>query len=159
MKFKMSLPVTVILSVFIALPVLAELKLEDRAPGEVASHTLKKRFSPENSLDCIKKINKALESFRILTEKSKDTLSSEEISVIGNMGWEIQHLGFHNWVAAVEGTLRKQDYQIKRVEFQLAEEKYKAGKIEKKEVEEKEVNRKKAERDFQTFWDSFCIAD
>ena len=159
MKFKRSLSIVMVLLVFIALPVVAELKLEDPSRSEPAGHAFNKRFSLETSLDCINKIKRALESFRMLTEKGKGKPSTEELSTIGNMKWETQHLGFHNWVAAVEGTLRKQDYQIKRVEFELAEEKYKAGRIKKEELEEKEINYKKAERDFQAFWDSFSIAD
>lgn len=158
MKFKVFLPVTIVLLISIALPVVGQLKLEDR-PGEPASYTFSKRFSLENALHRIKQIYGALESFLMLTEKSKDRLSKEEMSKIGNTDWATQYLGFYNWVGAVEGTLRKQDYQIKKLEFELAKEKYKTGKIKKEELEQKEVNYKKAEREFQTFWDSFSIAD
>ena len=45
-------------------------------------------------------------------------------------------LGFHNWVGAVEGNLRKQNYQIQKLEFELAQAKYKTGKIEEDKFRE-----------------------
>ena len=54
-------------------------------------------------------------SFKKLTEKSRDNLSEEVLSEIGNTARDIQSLGFYNWVGAVEGTLRKQNYLIKNL--------------------------------------------
>lgn len=159
MRSKVFLAVITAFLVSIALPILGQLKLKDVPPGEPADHTLNKRFSLENSLRRIKQISGALESFRVLTEKTRGKLSKEEISKIENTDWETQNLGFGNWIGAVEGTLRKQDYQIKKLKFELAKEKYEAGKVKKEELQEKEMCYKKAESEFQKFWDSSQIAD
>ena len=153
------LSVVILLLVLIALPVIGQLKLKDVPPGEPAEHTFHKRFSLENSLRRIKQVREALASFRKLTEESRDRLSRDEMSAIGNTDWERQHVGFHNWVGAIEGTLRKQDYQIRKLELELAREKHKSGKLEEKELKQKEKCNKKAEAEFQKFWDSFVIID
>jgi len=157
MIYKVS--VVILLLVLVALPVIGQLKLKDVPPGEPAEHTFNKRFSLENSLRRIKQVREALASFHKLTEKSRDKLSKEEMSTIGNTDWERQNMGFHNWVGAIEGTLRKQDYQIKKLELELAREKHKSGRLEEKELKQKEACYKKAEAEFQKFWDSFVIVD
>lgn len=157
MIYKVS--VVILLLVFIALPVVGQLKLKDVNPDEPADHTFNKRFSLENSLRRIKQVREALASFRKLTEESRDKLSKEEMLTIGNTDGERQNMGFYNWVGAIEGTLRKQDYQIKKLELELAREKHKSGRLEEKKLRQKEARYKKAEAEFQKFWDSFVIID
>ena len=148
MIYKVS--IVILLLVFIALPVTGQLKLKNNLnPDETADHTFNKRFSIENSLRRIKQVREALASFRKLTEKSRDKLSEEEMSAIGNTDGERQNMGFYNWVGAIEGTLRKQDYQIKKLEFELAKYEHKSGKLEEKELKQKEACYKKAEAEFQ----------
>ncbi len=158
MTYKVS--IVILLMIFIALPVIGQLRLKnDLNPDETVDHTFNKRFSLENSLRRIKQVREALASFCKLTEKSRGKLSEEEMSAIGNTDGERQNMGFHNWVGAIEGTLRKQDYQIKKLELELAREKYKSGRLEEKELKQKEACYKKAEAEFQKFWDSFVIVD
>jgi len=157
MIYKLS--VGILILIFIALPVIGQLKLKDVNPDEPADYTFHKRFSLENSLRRIKQVREALASFQKLTEKSRDKLSEEEMSTIGNTDWERQYMGFHNWVGAIEGTLRKQDYQIKKLELELAREKHKSGRLEEKEFKQKEACYRKAEAEFQKFWDSFVVVD
>ncbi len=156
MIYKVSI---VLLLVFVALPVFGQLKLKDVNPDEPADYTFHKRFSLENSLRRIKQVREALASFCELTEESRAKLSEEEMSTIGNTDWERQNMGFHNWVGAIEGTLRKQNYQVKKLELELAREKHKSGRLEEKELKQKEVCYEKAEAEFQKFWDSFVIVD
>ena len=158
-RFRTFLLVIVFLLTIITVPVIGQLKLKDRHPDEPARHTFHERFSLKNSLSAVKQIDKAFESFRKLTGRSRERLSHEEISKIGNMSSEAQSLGFHNWVGAVEGTLRKQNYQIQKLEFELAQAKYETGKIGEDELEKEEIRYKKAEKEFKRFWDSFTIAD
>lgn len=78
---------------------------------------------------------------------------------IKNTDWEIQYLGFHNWVSTVEGTLRRQDYRIKKLELELARKRYESGEIARRELEQKEIEHEESKREFQRFMDSFTIAD
>lgn len=128
-------------------------------PDESASDTLDQRFSLGNSLERISQIDAALGSFRQLTAKSQTGLAQQEVTAIANTDWETQNLGFHNWVSSVEGTLRKQDYQIKKLEFELAQKQYQDGEIGKAALDQKALAYQKAAREFQTFWNSFRIAD
>lgn len=135
------------------------------SPDEPADVTLNQRFTLENSLRAAKQIEGALNSFQQLTEKSRDVVynASTEIgnasAEIGNTDSETQTLGFQNWVGTVEGTLKQQDYQIKKLEFELAQQRYKDGKINKTELDQKAAKYQKSKREFLAFWQSFKVAD
>lgn len=120
---------------------------------------LENRFSLAGAEERMGQIDGALNSFRSLTEKSRARLSAEDVQQVGNTGWEEQSLGFTNWVGAVRGTLKNQDYQIKKLEYELAVRMYKSGEIKKEELDSKESAYNKARADLQTFIDNFHIAD
>lgn len=144
------------------LPARADLVQEELSPvspDEPVEDTLSDRFSLDNSLERLEQIRGALSSFVQLTEKSQPVLGGGAIADIGNTDWEIQHLGFPNWTGAVEGTLRQQEYQIKKLEFELAQKQYEDGEISQAVLNEKEVAYQRAEQDFQAFWNSFRIVD
>ncbi|MFP5271809.1 hypothetical protein [Coleofasciculus sp.] len=128
-------------------------------PDEPVDDTLNERFSLSNSLERIQQIKNALSSFQQLTETSQPILGDRKIAEIGHTDWETQHLGFPNWVDSVEGTLKKQAYQIAKLEFELAQEQYQYGEISQAVLSHKEANYRRAEQDFQEFWNSLNIAD
>lgn len=147
-------PVTALKS----LPHVKTLAVTSVSPDEPADVTLNRRFALENSLRATEQIEGALNSFQQLTEKSGDVIhnASTEIS---NTDFETQTLGFDNWVGTVKGTLKQQDYQIKELEFELAQQQYKDGKINKTELDQKAAKYQKSKREFLAFWNSFKIVD
>ncbi|GGB18774.1 hypothetical protein [Agarivorans gilvus] len=72
------------------------------------------RFSLEESRVTLEYVTEALNSFRELTEKSPKTLTDE----IDNTSWDIQNLGFNNWMDTINGTLLLQQYQIAELRYQ-----------------------------------------
>lgn len=137
----------------------SDLQLKPVHPDEPVSYTLNERFSVENSMRVLPQIKGALNSFHTLTEKSKSALGEKAISEVGNTDWEVQNLGFTNWVASVEGTIRRQDYQMKKLELELAKKQYEDKQIAKAVLEQKAASYQQAEQEFQKFWNSFGIAD
>lgn len=127
-------------------------------PSEPISDTLNDRFSLDNSLMRIDQIDEALVSFRQLTETSQANLR-EQLSAVGNTDWETQNLGFHNWVNSIEGTLKQQDLQIKQLELELAQKQFEDGEITQAQLDAKTANHQKSVEAFQSFWNSFNIAD
>jgi len=158
MKIKI-LYLAMVLSLVGALSVLGQLKLKGRHPDEPADYTYNERLSAKNALDTLKMIDASLQSFQRLTEASKGKLAKREITKVGNTAWDQQQLGFYNGVKAVEGTVRKQDYQIKQLEYELAQIQHEAGKISGKALDEKKAAYQRAEKEFQSFWDTLQIRD
>lgn len=140
-------------------PAYGELNLKSPNPDEPAGYTYNQRFSFEHSLKSLATIESSLDSFRKLTETAANKISKGKLAKIGNTGWEMQNLGFPNHVGSVKGTILKQEYLIKKLTYDLAQRKFKSGEINKKELLESEREYKKAEKQFQEFWDSFNIAD
>ncbi|NJN11356.1 MAG: hypothetical protein HC836_27025 [Richelia sp. RM2_1_2] len=138
---------------------MADLRLLTVHPDEPIKDTLQERFSFDNSLERLNQIDKALNSFRVLTEKSKSVLDNKTLSEVGNTDWDTQNLGFTNWVSSVEGTLRKQDYQINKLGYQLAQKLYEDKAIPQSVLNQKQAAYHKAEKDFQAFIKSFSVAD
>jgi hypothetical protein len=143
----------------VSAPSYAELDLKAVHPDEPADYTFNERFSAKQSLQSLDSIISDLESFRRLTEAAAGKLSKKELEKIGNTGWESQNLGFVNQVNSIKGTLLKQEYLIKKLAHELAQRKLKAGESKQKEALEAEREYKKAEKQFQTFWNDFGLAD
>lgn len=140
------------------LPVHA-LDLKPRHPDEPADYTFNQRFSAESALRTTGYLRSIIESFRTMTRMTKDKLSAKELKEIGNTDWDIQHLGGPNHTNAVDGTILKQDYLIKKLEYELAVERSKSGKDDAAKVAAALKDYRKAEETFQTFWNKFGIAD
>lgn len=117
------------------------------------------RLTVGNALTGIEYIHAWLKSFRALTEMTSDQLSNTEKQQIGNLGRDTQTLGFYNWVKAVEGTLYKQDSDIRRLEYELAKEREAQGKVSQREVTEKETKYQESQEKLNGFLAMFHIAD
>jgi hypothetical protein len=111
------------------------------------------------ALSSLQNIRASLMSFRVLTEEIKDKISKGRLKEIGNTDWETQHLGFKNMPGCIEGALRKQDYVIKELRYELAKERVKQKAISERELLDAQKAFERAEKSFQTFWDNFGIAD
>ncbi len=128
-------------------------------PDETARQTYDERLSLQNSLSSTKQIGRALGSFAKLTKLARPKLTDAQIRQVGNTDPETQAMGFTNWVGAVEGTLRKQNYEIAKLQLQVAQLQYRSGKLSRAVVQKRQGACAKAQKDFQRFWDAFGIAD
>lgn len=137
----------------------AELKLGPFHRDEPAEYTFEHRFSLDNALSFLKRVHGSLQSFRDLTEEAREKISQDKLKKIGNTDWETQNLGFPNQVKSIEGTLRKQDYQIKKLQFQLIQEQTKQGTGKKEELGEAQKAYERAEQSFREFWDELKVKD
>ena len=147
-----------ILIIALSSSVIAGLDLKPIHPDESSEYTFEKRFSFDNALISLNNIKESLKSFRDLTDKirSKKTIN---ISEVGNTDWETQHLGFSNMVSAIEGTLRKQDYLIQKLQYELISEQKKSTLINEEELSKKCKKFRESEINFQNFWNSQIISD
>ena len=135
------------------------LSLSPISPDEPVDYTLNQRFSRKNALDRTTQISNALSSFQQLTLKAQPVLGDAAIREVDNTSQEIQSIAFPNWVGAVEGTIRKQDYQIKKLEFELAQKKYEDGEIDRATLDTKSEHYQLTKQEFQTFWESLTVID
>lgn len=142
-----------------AFSVPGQLRLTDRHPGEPADYTFNQRFSPRHAVENLRQIEAFLRSFRPLTERCETRLPAGEVKSVGNTERDVQDLGFYNAVKSVEGTVRKQEYLIRRLEYELAKAKYAAGEVGKTGLERKWAAYRSAEKEFQAFWSSYRVPD
>jgi len=121
--------------------------------------TLSEAFNAEGSLGRLEQVREALGSFTRMTDQSKGKFTQAQLEVIGNTGWETQVLGFHNWTGTIEGTLLYQDYQIRKLEFELVILMYEAGKIGREDVELEQKDYERSRTNLEEFLASYGIAD
>lgn len=95
-----------------------------------------------------------LESFRDLTQRARGRLTAADLRAAGNTSREMQGIGFHNIPLVVEGTLLKQDYQLKQLEYELAQLRRARGEVSDREVERARGAYAAATKRFQVFWES-----
>ena len=117
------------------------------------------RFSFENSTIGIKYINEWLKSFRELTIVTENGLDEKQKNKIGNLGADTQTLAFYNWPKTIEGTLLQQEYQISKLEYELALERKSKDKIAAQELQIKEERYLLLAIKLRNFLNGFHVAD
>ncbi len=143
----------------ISFPAYAELDLKPVHPDESAEETFNHRFSIQSALQSLDGIESALKSFADLTEAARSKFSKEKLKAIGNTDADVQVLGFMNWPGTIKGTILKQEYMVKKLNYELTQKKLKLGEANNQEVAASQKEFKKAEQNFETFWNSFGIGD
>lgn len=128
--------------------------LQPTSPNPTVNEPLADRFSLQEALARVQQIRVALTSFRQLTEAERIVKSAKH-----NTDWETQNLGFPNWVGSVEGTLKQQHYQVKKLEFELAQKQYQDGEIPQSVLSQRTQAYQQAKLEFQRFAKADKIAD
>lgn len=95
-----------------------------------------------------------LSSFKQLTVRARGRITATELNEAGNTGGDMQSIGFHNIPLVVEGTLLKQDYQLKQLEYELAQLRRVRGEVTDQDVERARDAYASATKRFQVFWDT-----
>jgi len=128
-------------------------------PAESAEQTWNERLSLENALQAMAGIRAMLGSFAQLNEACRSGLSAEKKSRIGNMNPEMQTIAMANLPRTVEATLRKQDFLIKKLEFELASLQSANGTISRETLEGRRLAKEESANNLEAFWRSFRLAD
>lgn len=134
-------------------------ELKPIMPDEPAEYSYNERFSTESALESIDYIKDSLNSFVRLSKISEKKIGKKRLKTVGNTGWETQNLGFPNWTSTVKGTLLKNDYLMKKLEYKLEKMKLKSGQSNRAEVDRRKKSFKAAEAAFKQFWSTASIAD
>jgi hypothetical protein len=122
----------------------------DAAEGAAEFNT---GYSSDVALQRLAQVQTFLASFRRLTERVRHTLPAE-LTAIGNTSAEMQTIGVHNIPLTVEGTILKQEYQLRQVQCELAQLKRGRGDISAQELEQARSAYERATKRFQVFWDT-----
>lgn len=142
----------------------AELQLSDKpGPNQFLGETPKEVYGTltfSAAVESLRFIDREMTSFRELTTKTSKSLSERERREFQDRFWENQHLGYPNHRNVIEGTLKKQDYLIKKLEYELAKERLAGGK----KIPAAEINRLKetyeiTERELEKYLKNYQIAD
>ncbi len=111
-------------------------------------------YSAPVALQSLEQMQEFLASFERLTEMSRKNLTASQLKNVGNTSREIQTIDFHNSPLIVEGTLRKQAYQIAQLEYELALIKRDKGEASTEDVSRARAAYADATARFQKFWDT-----
>jgi hypothetical protein len=132
---------------------LAENKEQAAARAESAD------FSLEDALFALENIRGCLQSFRQLTEEAQGKIPKAKLKAIGNTDWDMQELGFANNPNILEGTLKKQDYEIKKLQWERVQQGVKEGKTGEKHLQEARRALENSQKVFQEFMKTFHRKD
>ena len=127
-----------------------------------ANYTFNKAFSLGMALSTLESVEKSLRSFRELTDATKKNQGippSDPLPGVEQTGWGMQNLGFWNWVTCLKGTLLKQDYLIRKFEYELAQLEHEGGKVSQPLLDRKREEYEKAVVTFKAFWSSSAFVD
>ena len=116
-------------------------------------------FGTEVALRRLDQMQGFLKSFARLTDRVRGTVPAAELSAIANTGRDIQTIGFHNIPQIVEGTLLRQDYRLRQVEYELAQLKHARGEIAPAELDRARQAYADATKLLQKFWDTKLPVD
>ena len=127
-------------------------------PTAPAKGTLKHQLSLDKSIDRVKQINQTLSQLR---PSLKNQAASGARSIAGDNSGNLakQTLTMRQRLGSITGTLKKQDYEIKKLSFDLAQKQFQDGEISKTHLDQQHASYQKSARDLKTFLNSSRIAD
>jgi hypothetical protein len=128
-------------------------------PDESVDATLNDRLTLAKALAAVVEIRGALASFEQLTYDVRGRVDARRLAEIGYTDPETQTIGFHNLPGTVEGTLRLQEWRIRKLAWELAVEQRRSGRVGDAEVRVAEQAFAAADEAFRKFWSTFGIAD
>jgi hypothetical protein len=134
---------------------LAQNKEQAAARAESAD----KDFPLDDALFALENIRGCLQSFRQLTEEAQGKIPKARLKAIGNTDWDMQELGFANNPNILEGTLKKQDYEIKKLQWERVQQRVKEGKTGEKDLQEARRALENSQKVFQEFMKTFHRKD
>jgi hypothetical protein len=126
---------------------------------DINYYKVEEEFSKQYALEMDESTVNIFDSFRKLTEKCKGLISQKALDEIGNTSWEMQYIGFSNIPRIIKGTLIRDDYEISKLELELAIKQYQDKEITYEELMKKDAKYKQAKEEFQNFLKGFGIAD
>jgi hypothetical protein len=136
------------------------LSLKKRHPdGEEGKEEFDHAYSAQYGIERLHQMQGFLESFRKLTDLSRNKVSPKVLREAGNTDGEMQSIGFHNIPLIIEGSILKQNYQLRQVEYRLAQLQSLGGDVTSQELEQKRAAYAEATRNFQDFWDTRLPSD
>jgi hypothetical protein len=111
-------------------------------------------FTADAALERLEQVRGFLNSFRQLTNQLRGQLATSELEKAGNIDRAMQTIGFHNIPLVIEGTLRKQEYQLAQARYELAQLKNSHGALSDADLASARSAYVEAARQFQLFWDT-----
>jgi hypothetical protein len=111
-------------------------------------------FTADAALERLEQVRGFLNSFRQLTNQVRGQLAQSELQQAGNTAPVMQTIGFHNIPLVIEGTLRKQEYQLAQARYELAQLKHTRGAVNDEDLASARSAFVEAARRFQAFWDT-----
>ncbi len=118
-----------------------------------------REYTLQQALRRLTEIEGFLGSFKQLTEQVRAKASALNLATVDNTGWALQNIGFHNVPLVVEGTLLKQEYRVKQLEYEVARLQRASGRITDADLARARSSYELATRRFQKFWDTRLPTD
>ena len=135
------------------------LNLHKRHPDGDAGPVEFNTYTARAALVRMGQINGFLASFARLTRKAETVLTRADLAAVGNTEADMQTIGFQNIPLTVEGTLLKQDYQLRQVQYELAQLKFARKEVSAVELADAKRAYADATRRLQIFWDTRLPTD
>ena len=131
------------------------LDLSNRHPdGLEGPDDFARSFTADAALERLDQVRGFLNSFRQLSNQVRGQLAQSELQKAGNTAPVMQTIGFHNIPLVIEGTLRKQEYQLAQARYELAQLKHAQGTFTDADLVSTRSAYVDATREFQAFWDT-----
>jgi len=125
---------------------------------ESVSDTENQRFSSESALESLLMVKQALDDFKQLSE---DIVAKKRtpINSYANTTWEVQNIGFPNWLLGIEGTIRYQSYTIARLKYEQLLMQRDKGDISAADLQQAERELLQHKQAYETYWGKSQIVD
>ena len=104
------------------------LELSKRHPdGLEGPDEFDRGFTTDAASERLEQVRGFLSSFRQITNQARGRIAESELEKADNTARAMQTIGFHNIPLVIEGTLRKQEYQLAQARYELAQLKHAQG--------------------------------
>ncbi len=120
------------------------------------------KFTLENALWRLSQIKRGLRAYNTLVGNCRRELKSGQLGKVlvnTNIGSDESTVGFANWPIMVETTLRRQNLIIRKLEYELAQERFEAGGIRQEEFDPIFERYRKADSSFHRYFENIRWSD
>ena len=149
----------VIVLILMSSVVVGDIEFKDmNYPAGETQETIYNGFTLSKSISNVNRLKDILKEFTAITrliESKKGKVTEKDLRAFKHTTWDVQTIGFSNLISNLKGTLLKQDYQIKKLTYELA---IKSNK-EQSKIKLLKSEFIKSEKKMQDYLDNFEIVD
>lgn len=149
----------VILAGLLLQPVVADLETQGEEQTLQAGSGACETFTQENALQDLGRLHGVFDAMKNIAEEQTPDTAISGSAEFEHAELQEQALAFSKGLSSVEGALYRQQYELRKTQYELAKERAAKGAISPAEVQRAKVAFEQSEKAMHEFWERYHAAE